>query len=103
MRSMPRRVEFQEESATPQRKRAAKQPKLVRLAMKLPFVKSKRQANVTLIVTAILCVCVSGAVLFSTFGGGLTGNEPTYIEDIPEEQRDEIPPELRESLPSRSE
>ena len=77
------------------------QPVLIRWAQKIPGIQSRRQANVFLVVCALVIFAVS-AMLFwqGTPTSGAGG--ATYKEDIPPEAREELPSELVESMPSRS-
>lgn len=96
-----KRVEFNEDRLTPTRSmKKRKQTLLIRLMMKLPFISSARQANGAMIIIALAAFLASGVILMSTFGDD---SEQIYIEDLTEEERESLPQEYLETLPSRSE
>ncbi len=73
---------------------------MVKWVMKTGLVKDEKQANIVLVGVAVLFFVVSFIVM-SDFGGSKP--QPTYIEDIPEDIRATLPPEILESIPSRYE
>ncbi|MEX0672884.1 MAG: hypothetical protein WD175_02375 [Candidatus Paceibacterota bacterium] len=96
-----KQVEFNEQkSIFDGRRHKARRPVLVRWMMKLSFIKTQRQANIALIVITIAALVASYLILNNTFN--LTGSDDqTYIEDLTPEEREELPPEFLEALPSR--
>lgn len=55
-------------------------------------------ANKILLISA---GCIFIVALFLFFSSGEGGGKPTYLEDIPLEERKNIPEDILESLPSR--
>jgi len=99
---MVRGVDFGEKGGGRGRRSPNCRPFLERWAKKLPGIRTRRQANIFLLFIALICLAGSVAVLNATIGTGFDEAEPTYIEDIPKEEREELPPELLNSLPSRT-
>src|SRR4051812_33054893 len=74
-----------------------KQPYLVRLLIKAKLAKTERGANILMVCVSIVCLLISGYLFF---GQNLfRKNQVTYIEDIPKEILDTLPPEIVKSLP----
>ncbi|MBX4197997.1 hypothetical protein KW782_01540 [Candidatus Parcubacteria bacterium] len=77
-------------------------PTLFSLVKKLPGVSTNRRAYYVLITIMLLSFMASGAVLYTSFFGGFTQGDPTYIEDIPEDVRKTLPENILRQLPSRN-
>lgn len=71
--------------------------------MKLPFIRTRRQANLGMLLIMIGALFATYLVLNNEFNFTGAGAETTYIEDLTPEQREELPPEFLEALPSRNE
>ena len=93
-------VEFDEQKYTSTRsnRKKGKPSFFYRMAMKVPGVNNTASANVVLLVVAVAAFAASVYTLWSTYGGGGTTAGTITIEDIPEEERDNLPPEVREQL-----
>lgn len=96
-----RKVEFEEDNNMTSFSRKKKESFILRMAMKVPGVKTKGQANIVLVLVAIIALVATWWVI--TGGPDARNNQPTFIEDLTSEQRDQLPPEILESLPSRGE
>ena len=78
-----------------------KTPTMVKWVMKTGIAKDEKQANIILIVIAILFLALS-LYIFANTGSNQKGTAGAlYIEDIPEEELKDIPPEILETIPSR--
>ena len=77
-----------------------KTPTMVKWVMKTGMVKDEKQANIVLISIAIIFFVITFATM-TDLGGPKT--QPTYLEDIPEDVRADLPPEILETIPSRNE
>jgi len=87
-------------SITPiQQTMAQKKSFISRLLTKIPGIKTESQVQALSIVIIIVFTLLSLYVLFRQ---QLTPQEPTYIEDIPEEIRKTIPQDVLQQLPSRT-
>jgi len=78
---------------------AKKTPAMVKWIMKTGLVKDKTQANIVLIVIAVVFF---GITWWLIAGGNTPTQETTYLEDIPEDVRATLPPEILETIPSRN-
>ena len=74
-------------------------PILVRLLMKTGI--GRRQAYYVLFGILLICTFTTFQVVKRTFFPS-SSSTPTYIEDIPEEVRQTLPPEVLKQLPSRN-
>lgn len=77
---------------------------MVRFIMKISggMIKDEAQANYALLGIAALFFVGAIVIAMGTFGGPKSQPFPyQYREDVPEEIRAELPPEVFESLPSR--
>jgi len=72
---------------------------MVRLVMKTGLVRDESQANYVLISIAAVFFVLTVMVISGNNG---TTPEPTYLEDIPEDVRGQLPPEILETIPSRN-
>lgn len=79
-----------------------KKPKMVQLMMKTGLVKDETQANYALLGLSILFFALTVVVVLNMTGFGTPKGGVTYIEDIPEAERANIPPEILQTLPSRN-
>lgn len=86
---------------TPTYRDATKKSKLVQLVMKTGLVKDETQANYVLLGLSILFFIATIFIVRNMMGGGAKGGV-TYIEDIPVEERANIPQEILNQLPSRN-
>ncbi len=78
---------------------AKKTPTMVRWIMKTGLVKDKTQANIALMVIAVLFF---GITWWLIAGGNSPAQQTTYLEDIPADVRTTLPPEILETIPSRN-
>jgi hypothetical protein len=78
-----------------------KKSKMVQLVMKTGLVKDETQANYVLLGLSIIFLIATFFIIMNTMGVGAKGGV-TYIEDIPEAERVNIPPEVLNQLPSRN-
>lgn len=74
-------------------------PILVRLLMKTGM--KRRTAYYILFGTFIICTFATFEIIKNAFFPSSSAT-PTYIEDIPEEVRQTLPPEVLKQLPSRN-
>ncbi len=94
-------VEFPEEKFEGEDNYTSKKtPTMVKWVMKTGLVKDKKQANIVLVGIAVLFFVIT-LVMMADLGSPKP--QPTYIEDIPEDIRATLPPEILESIPSRYE
>lgn len=63
-----------------------KKPTFVRWVMKLPFIKTEKQANYTLVGIAVVALLLS----FYFFASALGGPSPAPADDIPPEEVQEL-------------
>jgi hypothetical protein len=77
------------------------QPTLYRVMKKIPGVRSDKGAYYALITIMVICIAASALIIYNTFFGGF-GRQTTYLEDIPEEIRSTLPPDVLEKIPRRS-
>jgi type IV secretory pathway component VirB8 len=77
-----------------------KVPMMVALVMKTGLIKNEKQANFVLVGVAVVFLVLAVSIIF---GMRPVKKTPTYIEDIPAEIRETLPPEILDSLPSRYE
>ncbi|OHA83127.1 MAG: hypothetical protein A2937_01010 [Candidatus Yonathbacteria bacterium RIFCSPLOWO2_01_FULL_47_33b] len=80
----------------------AKKSKMVELVMKTGLVKDEEQANYVLLGMSVVFLILTAVVVMNMTGVGASQNTITYIEDIPEEERAALPPEILNQLPSRN-
>jgi hypothetical protein len=78
----------------------SKQPFLVKMIIKAKLAKTERGANVLMVCVSIVCLLISWYLFFGQTL--LQKKQVTYIEDIPQEIRNTLPPEILKSLPSRT-
>ena len=76
-----------------------KTPIMVRWIMKTGLVKDKTQANIALIVIAVVFFALTWWLVAS---GSTPTQQTTYLEDIPSDVRSTIPSEILETIPSRN-
>lgn len=76
-----------------------KTPTMVKWIMKTGLTKDEKQANIVLIGVAVLFFIIT-FVMMTDFGSPKP--QPTYLEDIPEDIRATLPPEVLETIPSRN-
>lgn len=76
-----------------------KTPNMVRWVMKTGLVKDERQANIALIVIAVMFFVLTWVFIA---GGNNTTPQATYLEDIPVDVLETIPPEILETIPTRN-
>ncbi len=72
---------------------------MVKWIMKTGLVKDKTQANITLLVIAVIFL---GITWWLVAGGNSPAQQTTYLEDIPADVRTTLPPEILETIPSRN-
>lgn len=77
-----------------------KTPTMIKWVMKTGVVKDEKQANIVLISIAVVFFVIT-FFMMTDLGG--TKTQPTYLEDIPENVRAELPPEILNTIPSRNE
>ncbi len=76
---------------------------ILEYALKLPFIKNKRDAYILLISLSVLGIAISIFIFMRSapnFNKD-TGPQYRYIEDIPLHERDQYPQQILDSLPSR--
>ena len=94
-------VEFPEEKyGTGDTYTPTKTPTMVKWVMKTGVVKDEKQANIVLVGIAIVFFAITFFTM-TDLGGPKT--QPTYLEDIPEDVRADLPPEILNTIPSRNE
>ncbi len=79
-----------------------KKSKMVELVMKTGLVKDETQANYVLLGVSVLFLILTAVVVMDMTGTSAPTGGVTYIEDIPEEERASLPPEILNQLPSRN-
>ena len=78
-----------------------KTPTMVKWVIKIGIVKDEKQANIVLIILAVIFLGLAVYIFANT------GSKPTatagvlYREDLSEEDLQNLPPEILESIPSR--
>jgi len=95
-------VEFPEEEALGNSTSGVpKSPTMVKWVMKTGLVRDEAQANYVLIGIAVIFFMLT--FIFIVDWNTTTQQSVLYIEDLPKEELSNIPPEILETLPSRSE
>lgn len=94
-------VQFEEENfdkTVIRRRIKNRQPKLVRLVLKLGLAKTEKGANAVLLIISILSLLATGVIIYTFF---FKTGPKTTLRDIPPEIREQLPPEVLEQIPRR--
>ena len=77
-----------------------KESPMVKWVMKTGLVRDEKQANIVLLVVAVVFF---GITWWLIAGGNSTpATKQTYLEDIPASDRANIPPDILKTIPSRN-
>ncbi|OIO32344.1 MAG: hypothetical protein COZ49_03140 [Candidatus Yonathbacteria bacterium CG_4_10_14_3_um_filter_47_65] len=97
------RIEFNEESNDmAQPFDVQKTPTLVRWVLKTGIVKNERQANYVLLMVVAVLFAITAVAYMNILNPSAGVGEPMYLEDIPQDIRDQLPPEMIQEIPSRN-
>ena len=78
----------------------AKQGFITRLIIKSGLAKTEGGANTVMVVIIVIALVWVGYYALSDGGAG--NSEPIFLEDLTEEQRSTLPPEILQTIPSRN-
>jgi len=95
-------VVFEDSQYNALRKRKKrKDPTLVRILKKLHIVKTTKQANVVMFFIALIFFSTSAYMIYQMINP-VPAQERVYYEDLPQDVRDSLPPEILNTFPRKN-